>query len=293
MVVDSTEQLSGLVIASYGKRYEVELPTGEVLGCVSRGKKNDVACGDQVIAKRTAKHEAVIESILERKTLLFRSNAFRSKTLAANVDQIVIVLASAPSFYEDLLNRCLIAAEGAGIDVLILLNKSDLPETADAREKLTLYRSLGYSVLEISALNGAETLRPFLEDKTSILVGQSGMGKSTIINALLPDIGVRTQIVSTVLDSGKHTTTATKLYHLNSTSHLIDSPGLQEFGLHHLRIEEIEQAFLEFQPYLGHCRFNNCQHSKEPDCSILGAVQDKKISLIRLHLYQKLLAESC
>lgn len=282
---------TGLVIASYGKRYQVEGNDGQLFDCVTRGKKHDVACGDQVSIKVTAQHEAVIEQILPRSSLLFRSNAFRSKVLAANVSQIIVVVAAVPSFYESLLNRCLVAASHAGIDVVIVLNKAELSESQAALAKLALYQDLGYQVLSLSAQRDCSALLPYLQGQTSILVGQSGMGKSTIINALLPHLQVRTREVSAVLDSGKHTTTATHLYHLNKDSHLIDSPGLQEFGLQHLSVEQLEQGFIEFRPYLGKCRFNNCQHSHEPDCAVLNAVQQGKISPLRLGFYQELLAE--
>lgn len=282
---------SGLVIAAFGKRYDVELPDGLQISCVTRGKKSDLACGDRVEIKLTSANEGVVESTLPRASLLYRSNAFRSKFFAANVTQIVIVLAAVPSFYEDLLNRCLIAAEAAGIRVLILLNKSDLPETAAALQQLQLYQSLGYAVQPLSARQDATPLRHWLQGQTSVLVGQSGMGKSTLVNALLPDAAVRTQEISAVLDSGKHTTTAARLYHLDADSHLIDSPGVQEFGLNHLSVEQMEIAFVEFRPYLGKCRFNNCRHVREPDCAVLNAVKDGKISEIRLQSYQKLLSE--
>jgi ribosome biogenesis GTPase len=282
---------SGLVIAAFGKRYDVELPDGLQISCVTRGKKSDLACGDRVEIKLTSANEGVVESTLPRASLLYRSNAFRSKFFAANVTQIVIVLAAVPSFYEDLLNRCLIAAEAAGIRVLILLNKSDLPETAAALQQLQLYQTLGYAVQPLSARQDATPLRHWLQGQTSVLVGQSGMGKSTLVNALLPDAAVRTQEISAVLDSGKHTTTAARLYHLDADSHLIDSPGVQEFGLNHLSVEQMEIAFVEFRLYLGKCRFNNCRHVREPDCAVLNAVKDGKISEIRLQSYQKLLSE--
>ena len=227
--------LTGTIVAAYGKRFQVELADDQKrISCVTRGKKTDLACGDNVTLKLTDKHEGVIESTLPRKTLLYRSNAFKSKMLAANVTQIIIVLATQPSFYEALLNRCLIAAEAAGIKALIVLNKCDLADNDDAKQKLALYTGLGYQVLALSATEDISALRPYLQWEASILVGQSGMGKSTIINALLPDADVRTREVSLVLDSGKHTTTAAHLYHLDAHSQLIDSPGLQEFGLHHL-----------------------------------------------------------
>ena len=283
--------LEGLVVAAYGKRYGVELNDGRQISCVTRGKKNDLACGDQVQIKLTDTNEGVVEKFLPRTSLLYRSNAYRSKMLAANVTQVVIVLATTPSFYEALLNRCLIAAEAVGIRALIVLNKCDLADNTDAMKLLQRYTDLGYQVLPLSAKQDVSPLRKWLQGNTSVLVGQSGMGKSTIVNALLPDLNVRTREVSEVLDSGKHTTTAAHLYHLDSSSHLIDSPGLQEFGLNHLSIEQLEHAFVEFRPYLGKCRFSNCRHLKEPDCAISQAVADGKVSSERLAYYQDLLRE--
>lgn len=299
----------GLVVAAYGKRYEVELKddlTNHVqdnlthnlrrISCVTRGKKNDLACGDLVNIKLTDKAEGVVESRLTRKTLLYRSNVIKSKILASNVSQIIIVLATQPSFYEALLNRCLIAAEAAKIKPLIVLNKCDLEDAGDAKNKLKLYQDLGYEVMHLSAKQDISELTPYLNKHQSVLVGQSGMGKSTIINALLPKQNVRTQIMSEALDSGKHTTTATHLYHLDdlgleSNSSLIDSPGLQEFGLNHLSQQDLELAFIEFKPYLGHCRFNNCSHSHEPDCAIMLAILKHKISALRHAIYQVISTE--
>ena len=282
-------RLQGTIVAAYGKRFQVELTDGKSrISCVTRGKKTDLACGDVVLIKLTDKHEGVIETILPRKTLLYRSNAFKSKMLASNVTQIIIVLATQPSFYEALLNRCLIAAEAANIKALVVLNKCDLADNDDAKQKLALYTGLGYPVLALSAKEDISALRPYLQGEASILVGQSGMGKSTIINALLPNEDVRTREVSLVLDSGKHTTTAAHLYHLDQYSQLIDSPGLQEFGLHHLSTDELEHAFIEFRPFLGKCRFNNCKHLQEPDCAIKEAVIAGKISEERLAIYKML-----
>lgn len=281
--------LRGLVVAAFGKRYEVELEDKHRISCVTRGKKTDIASGDIVEIAMTDHHEGVVEKITPRKTLLYRSNAFKSKLLAANVTQIVIVLATQPSFYEALLNRCLVAAEAAGIKVLIVLNKCDLANS-DATEKLAQYAQLGYQTLSLSATQNIEPLLPFLHGEQSVMVGQSGMGKSTIINALLPHEAARTQEFSAALDSGKHTTTATRLYHLDADSSLIDSPGLQEFGLYHISQLELEQAFIEFRPYLGHCRFNNCRHLHEPDCAILNQL-NLTIAPNRLAQYQQLTEE--
>ena len=279
------------MVASYGKRYGVELEDGTQISCVTRGKKNDLACGDYVDIKLTDKHEGVVEALHERSSLLFRSNAFRTKTLAANVTQVVIVLATMPSFYEALLNRCLIAAEAAGIKVLIVLNKCDLKDPTSTLAQLKTYQDLGYTVQALSAKQDIAPLKAWLKHQVSVLVGQSGMGKSTIVNALLPESMVRTQEISDVLDSGKHTTTAAHLYHLDSESDLIDSPGLQEFGLNHLSLEQLEYAFIEFRPYLGKCRFNNCKHIHEPDCAVMNAVNAGKISSTRLTTYQELSQE--
>ncbi len=281
----------GLVVAAYGKRYGVELADGLQISCVTRGKKNDLACGDRVEVKMTDTHEGVVEKSHTRSSLLFRSNAYKTKTLASNVTQVIIVLATTPSFYEALLNRCLIAAEAANIKALIVLNKCDLADNTEAMKLLSVYQNLGYQVQPLSAKNDIAPLKQWLKNQTSVLVGQSGMGKSTIVNALLPDSAVRTQEVSAVLDSGKHTTTAAHLYHLDSNSDLIDSPGLQEFGLNHLNIEELEHAFIEFRPFLGKCRFNNCKHIHEPDCAVISAVESEKISPVRLAFYQAMTQE--
>ena len=281
----------GLVVASYGKRYGVELDDGIQVSCVTRGKKNDLACGDRVEVKMTDTHEGVVEKLHSRSSLLFRSNAYKTKTLASNVTQVIIVLATTPSFYEALLNRCLIAAEAAKIKALIVLNKCDLADNTEAMKLLSIYQNLGYQVQPLSAKNDIAPLKQWLKNQTSVLVGQSGMGKSTIVNALLPNSAVRTQEVSTVLDSGKHTTTAAHLYHLDSDSDLIDSPGLQEFGLNHLNIEELEHAFIEFRPFLGKCRFNNCKHLHEPGCAVISAVESGKVSPVRLAFYQAMTQE--
>ena len=290
--VNTQAPLQGTVVAAYGKRFQVELnKSKQRISCVTRGKKTDLACGDVVTIQLTDKHEGVVETTLPRKTLLYRSNAFKSKMLAANVTQIIIVLATQPSFYEALLNRCLIAAEAANIKVLIVLNKCDLADNDGAKEKLSFYATLGYQVLSLSAKQDISALRPYLQGEVSILVGQSGMGKSTMINALLPNEQVRTQEVSHVLDSGKHTTTAAHLYHLDEESQLIDSPGLQEFGLHHLSTGELEHAFVEFRPFLGKCRFNNCKHLQEPDCAITAAMTTNAITPERLAIYKMLRTE--
>ncbi len=283
-------KLTGQIIATFGRHYLAELPDGEILECVPRGKKSDVACGDVVDVVRTSTDQGVIDSIAPRSTLLYRSDAFKQKIIAANVTQIIVVVATEPSFNDELLARCLLAAHDQNLHILIVLNKCDLPQIEAARAQLAPYRAIGYRVLELSAKQDIAPLLPYLQGHTSVFVGQSGMGKSTLINALIPEAQAATREISTVLDSGKHTTTHAKLYHLNAKSHLIDCPGVQLFGLHHLDFAAIERNFPDFRPYLGQCRFANCSHSHEPNCAILKATEEGKIDLRRLKLFQQITA---
>jgi len=278
---------TGTVIAAFGRHYSVELSNGRILECVPRGKKSEVACGDRVEIRHTSDMQGVIEHILPRKTLLYRSVAHREKLIAANVTQLIVVVASEPSFNDELLARGLLAAHHQQLQTLILLNKCDLAEQAvAARARLAPYRAIGYNVLELSATQDAAPLLPYLQGQRSVLVGQSGMGKSTLINALLPEAQAATREISSVLDSGKHTTTHARLYHLNEDSDLIDCPGVQAFGLHHLEYADIETGFPEFKPYLGQCRFHNCRHLHEPDCAIRRAAEKGEIDARRLRLFQ-------
>lgn len=273
------EILTGLVVAGHGRHYQVELPDGQTVSCVPYGKKSAAVCGDRVRVHLSAAGQGAIEAIEPRDNLFYRADAFREKLIAANVTQVVIVVAAVPSFYEELLNRCLVAAEAAGAKALIVLNKCDLTEeSARAEDTLALYAGLGYRLLKLSAKQDIAPLRPWLEGETSVLVGQSGMGKTSIVNALLPETSARTAEISAALDSGRHTTTHTQLYHLDERSILIDSPGMQEFGLGHVSRQDIARAFPEFRPHLGQCKFSNCRHDSEPGCAIRAAVEHGSIS---------------
>lgn len=224
--------MDGRVIAAHGRQYIVELPDRSRLSCFPRGKKSDVACGDRVIIEQTSDNQGVINTIQPRTSLLYRSNEVKQKLIAANVDQVVIVIATEPSFSDDLVTRALLAVESEEIEPLIVLNKCDLADKLpQARERVAIFAQLGYRILELSALEHAEDLRPALQGFTSVLVGQSGMGKSTLVNTLVPEAHAATREISSALDSGKHTTTHATLYHLDDESELIDSPGSRNSAL--------------------------------------------------------------
>ena len=279
--------MQGTIIAAFGRHYLAELPGGELLECVPRCKKSEVACGDRVGLQRTSERQGVIESILPRQSLLYRSVAHREKLIAANVTQLVVVVATEPSFSDELLARSLVAAHHQHLQALIVLNKCDLDARA-AREQLAPYRAIGYRVLEIAAKEDAAPLLPLMRNQHSVLVGQSGMGKSTLVNALIPEAQAVTREISSVLDSGKHTTTHARLYRLDAGSTLIDCPGVQAFGLHHLTFGDIEEGFVEFAAYRGQCRFHDCRHLHEPDCAIRKAAEAGKIDARRLQLFQQI-----
>ena len=269
----------------------VELGDGALVPCVTRGKRTDIACGDCVVIALTAPDQGVIESTAPRASLFYRSDIQREKLIAANVTQIVIVLATAPAFYVELLDRCLAAAAHAGIPALLALNKMDLDGAEAALQALDRYRALGYEVLPLAAKIDIMPLRARLSGHTSVLVGQSGMGKSTIINRLLPAAAARVGELSAALGGGRHTTTHASLYHLDKSSHIIDSPGLQEFGLIHVEPEDLAHCFVEFRDYLGQCKFNDCKHLTEPGCAISAAAAGGAIDPRRVESYRKLVMQ--
>ena len=206
--------------------------------------------------------------------------------------QVAIVVAAQPAFDEDLLMRCLIACAQQRIKALIVLNKTDLvDETARTAIQLALYGELGYLVMPLSAKTDISPLRGALHGHRNVMVGQSGMGKSTIVNALIPGAKARTAEISRALDSGKHTTTSAHLYRIDAETSIIDSPGLQTFGLLHIQQSELVACFPEFMPFLGHCRFDDCRHIVEPGCAVIAARDQKEIDQRRWKAYCDFMSE--
>jgi ribosome biogenesis GTPase len=276
-------KLAGTITAAFGRHYEITLQDGQVVNGIPRGKKSPYACGDQVTLGPLHDSEAQILAHAARSSLLYRSDQWKEKLIAANATQVVLVVATEPAFSAELVSRCLVAATHEKLRAIIVLNKCDLADhLATSRALLAPYVALGTPVIELSALADATPLKPWLADQVSVLVGQSGMGKSTLVNALVPDAGAATREISTALDTGKHTTTHARMYVLPDGGKLIDSPGLQEFGLAHLTRGDIELGFAEFVPYLGQCRFRDCKHGNEPDCAIKTAIARGEIDARRL-----------
>lgn len=292
--------LTGQIIASHGRHYTVEFPDGSTRQCFPRGKKAGAAVGDHVLIQPQGVAEGVIERIEDRRNLLYRSDDMRTKQFAANVDQLLIVVAVEPAFSPDLIGRALVAAQSAGISPLLVLNKADLVDKLDkARTQVQTLASAPEPPVPVVLTNAldsehtAATLLPLLRGKCSLLLGQSGMGKSSLLNALIPQALAPTQEHSVALGAGKHTTTSTRLYHLpGGDGTLIDSPGFQSFGLYHLSPGDIERGFPEFAPHAAHCRFYNCTHRKEPDCGVMAGVKSGAIQAERHDLYLRILAEN-
>lgn len=291
-----------LVIAAHGRQFYLESSDGSPLIAVTRGKRADISVGDRVIAQSTAPGQAVIESLQPRVNELRRSDQWRSKRLAANVDQLGVVLAGAPPYSEALLLRILVAAQAERIPAALIVNKADLADAlALIGPRLDVYRALGYPVMTIAAgadpEGSRQALLPWLANRTTLLLGQSGMGKSTLVNLLVPDAGMATRTISDALQTGKHTTTFTRMFQVadgrtaEGITRIVDSPGFQTFGLAHLSRSEVMHGMPEFAPYLGTCRFHNCTHRDEPGCAIRAAAQAGRIDPRRYELYQRLIDE--
>jgi ribosome biogenesis GTPase len=285
----------GVVIVNYGRQTLVEDSAGNLVRCVARRGLEQIVCGDEVEWLPTGSQEGVVESIAPRRSVLNRADSGNNmRPLVANIDQVIIEAAQEPSLDCFLLDKYIAAAELAHTAALIVINKSDLL-TPDARRDIEVqladFTALGYPVLFTSALQntGIEAFADCLAGKTSILVGQSGVGKSSLIKRLLPDRDITIGRLSTASGLGRHTTTATTLYHLPCGGRLIDSPGVRDFRLGEVSAAELGSGFREFGPYLGQCRFNDCRHVSEPGCAVLEALAAGKISARRMESYRRLL----
>jgi len=291
----------GLVVASHGRHVLVETPEGRRLICHPRGKKSQAVVGDQVLWQGSH-DEGTIEKVLERRNLFYRQDEIRTKSFAANLDQVLILVAAEPEFSESQLARALIAAEAQRITPLIALNKSDLVEPFErAWARLLPYQRMGYGVLPLSLRLSKDVDREHLlkqmEGRTTLVLGPSGAGKSTLINLLVPGASVLTGEISQALNSGKHTTTSTTWYWVDParTTALIDSPGFQEFGLQHIGPMQLGGCMPDIRPHLGECKFSNCTHLHEPGCAVISAIESASsphpVRATRYKIYSELFAE--
>ncbi|MBU2886648.1 small ribosomal subunit biogenesis GTPase RsgA [Gilvimarinus agarilyticus] len=293
---DLGPEQDGLIITHYGTQVMVEDPqTGLAKRCHFRSNLGGLVTGDQVIW-RDGNPFGVVVARSQRATTLMRPDPYGDmKAVAANIDRIVIVVAPYPEPHFNLIDRYLVAAEAIGIEPALVINKVDLIDDQQ-RDKVAsieaLYTSLGYTVILASATqdHGLEPLRDYLSHFTCVFVGQSGVGKSSLVNALLPKANIRVGSLSE-RQTGTHTTTNARLYHIPSGGRLIDSPGIREFGLWHIEPEDVLAGFKEFRPFIGSCKFRDCSHSHEPGCAILQALEDGEISAGRLDGYRRILAD--
>lgn len=286
----------GLVVAAHGRHVIVETPEGRRVHCVPRGKKSELVVGDRVRWLASG-DGGVVEHIEERRNLLFRQDEWRSKSFAANLDQLLVLVAAEPPFSEAQLSKALIAAQAAGIPAIVGLNKTDLPAIDAARERLAPYRRMGVAVLELALKarpdEALASLGPRLDGRVTLVLGPSGMGKSTLINRFVPQAAAQVGEISQALQAGRHTTTTTTWYWLDAarSGALIDSPGFQEFGLRQVAPEELAGLMPDFAAQLGHCRFANCSHRHEPGCGVRDAAERGEISANRLRIYEALYEE--
>ncbi len=300
----------GRVVSTHGRHCVVESPDGARCLCHPRGKKSQVVVGDQVLWLAGAQgqsDEGTIEQVLPRHNLFYRQDEIRTKSFAANLDQVLVLIAAEPEFSAHQLSRALVAAEAEKIPVLIGLNKRDLGlPFARAWERLAPYRQMNYPVLPLALeprnnepseaifQADAQALWKALQGKKTLVLGPSGSGKSTLINRWVPGARAATGEISQALNSGKHTTTSTSWYWVDEakTTALIDSPGFQEFGLHHIPVARLASLMPDIAAHAGDCRFYNCSHLHEPGCAVTAALTaGNTISPARYKIYQDLHAE--
>lgn len=293
---DLGPEQEGLVLAHFGVQVEIEEADGRLRRCHKRANIEPLVTGDRVVWQAAGEAGGVVTALLPRHSLLQRpDNQGRLKPVAANIDVIVLVVAPVPAPSASLIDRYLVACEAMGIPPLLLLNKADLLDEsnqADFDALLAEYRTLGYEVLTASATErDVERLKDRLSGHTCVFVGQSGVGKSSLINALLPDAAQAVQVLSSGSGLGQHTTTTARLFHFPSGGDLIDSPGIREFALWHIDYATLLAGFREFQPWLGRCRFRNCAHRVEPGCALQAAAEAGQVSERRLESFHRLVDE--
>jgi ribosome biogenesis GTPase len=278
-----------VIVASHGQRHLARTQAGEIVACFARSRVGTLVCGDRVRVRPSGAAEGVIEALLPRGSLIYRADRRREKPIAANMTQAIVVLAPVPRPSLDLLDRCLAAVEHAGVKALLACNKVDLDADGSLRALLAArYGALGYRICALCARDGVDDLHLALRGETSLLIGQSGVGKSTIVNALLPAVHARTDAVSRS-HFGRHTTTQARLYLLDEASSLIDSPGMHQFGLQHIAPEALAACFVEFRAFQGECRFNDCRHVDEPGCALVAAMQRGEVLPERVQAYLRIL----
>ena len=282
----------GVVIARYGKQALIETRAGDRLLCHLRAHLESPVAGDNILWLPT-EEAGVVEAVVKRRNVLQRSDAQgRLRPVATNIDLMLIVFAPEPAPQANLIDRYLIAAENMEVEAALVLNKADLLRPEDELAgQLDRYAALGYRTLVTHyGLPDDSDLTSLIGQDTLVLVGQSGVGKSSLIQRLLPDASIRVGALSEFADKGRHTTTTAELFHLPGGGRLIDSPGVRDFGLTHVAPETIFSGFREFSPFLGQCRFRDCQHHSEPGCALIAAVETGDISSERFESFHQILA---
>lgn len=303
---------SGLVVAGHGRHVWIETPDGRRLICHPRGKKNSAVVGDRVLWQ-PSEDEGTIEKVEPRDNIFYRQDEIRTKSFAANLDQVLILIAAEPEYSETQLARALIGAESENLKVIIALNKSDLTKPfSQAWQRLSPFRDIGYTLIPLALKprvpdgsshtmdsdgSDLKVLEPLLKGKTTLVLGPSGSGKSTLINRLVPGVQVLTNEISSALNSGKHTTTSTSLYWVDRPTRtaVIDSPGFQEFGLNHVEPTHLAGLMPDIRAFASDCKFYNCTHLHEPGCSVISSLEnpkaEMKIDHRRYKIYGELFAE--
>jgi len=287
----------GRVITRYGAQVDLEDGQQKRHRCLLRRNLPPLVCGDRVVWQAGPNNTGVVVAMEPRHSVLERPDADNQlKPVAANINQILVVAAPEPALDVDLINRYFVAAEMTGIPPVLIINKIDLLSDAafaKLKKRFQAYEDIGYGVIYASTkrAHGLDNLLVYLRDKTSIFVGQSGVGKSSLIQVLLPEEELRVNTLSESSGEGRHTTTTTRLYHFSHGGELIDSPGVRAFRLGHASTAQITEGFREFHPFLGQCRFSNCRHDVEPDCALQGAISAGKISRDRFASYQRIISE--